>query len=67
VVKNVMMKSLRAIIVSIAICFACGAARAQSKAFNVQLVDDEAEAVLAILAKRNANQPVVEADWQRGF
>lgn len=30
---------------------------------NVRLVTDEAEAVLAILAKRKANQPIAEADW----
>ena len=66
-VKNVTMKSLRVTILSLAICFAFGAAQAQSSPVNVRLVDDEAEAVLAILAKRNANQPVVEADWQRVF
>jgi hypothetical protein len=36
-------------------------------AVNVRLVTDEAEAVLAILAKRKANQPVADADWQRVF
>lgn len=34
---------------------------------NVQLVTDEAEAVLAILAKRKTNQPITESDWQRVF
>ena len=34
---------------------------------NVRLVTDEAEAVLAILAKRKTNEPVTEADWQRVF
>lgn len=34
---------------------------------NVRLVTDEAEAVLAILAKRKANQPITEADWQSVF
>lgn len=38
-----------------------------SAAVNVPLVTDEAEAVLAILAKRKANQPIAEADWQRVF
>lgn len=33
----------------------------------MRLVTDEAEAVLAILAKRKANQPITEADWQRVF
>jgi hypothetical protein len=34
---------------------------------NVRLITDEAEAVLAILAKRKANQPITESDWQRIF
>ncbi len=34
---------------------------------NVHLVTDEAEAVLTILAKRRADQPISEADWQRVF
>src|SRR6185295_4367017 len=38
-----------------------------SAAVNVRLVTDEAEAVLAILAKRKANQPIADADWQRVF
>lgn len=36
-------------------------------AVNVRLVTDEAEAVLAILAKRKTNQPITEADWQGVF
>jgi hypothetical protein len=36
-------------------------------AVNVQMVTDEAEAVLAILARKKANQPITEADWQRVF
>lgn len=36
-------------------------------AVNVRLVSDEAEAVLAILAKRKADQPITESDWQRVF
>jgi hypothetical protein len=36
-------------------------------AVNVRLVTDEAEAVLALLAKRQANQPITDADWQRVF
>ncbi|HEY3579578.1 MAG TPA: DUF5700 domain-containing putative Zn-dependent protease [Pyrinomonadaceae bacterium] len=38
-----------------------------SAAVNVRLVTDEADAVLAILAKRKANQPIADADWQRVF
>ncbi len=36
-------------------------------AVNVRLVTDEADAVLAILAKKKTNQPITEADWQRVF
>jgi Putative zinc dependent peptidase (DUF5700) len=61
------MKPVLTIILSLAICFACRAVPAQDSTVNVRLVIDEAEAVLAILAKRNANQPIVEADWQRVF
>jgi Putative zinc dependent peptidase (DUF5700) len=38
-----------------------------SEQVNVTLVTDEAEAVLAILARKRANQDVTEADWQRLF
>src|ERR1041385_4890117 len=34
---------------------------------NVRLVTDEADAVLAILAKRKTNAPLTEADWQKVF
>jgi Putative zinc dependent peptidase (DUF5700) len=34
---------------------------------NVRLVTDQAEAVLAILAKRKTNAEITEADWQRVF
>lgn len=42
----------------------------QSVAFadvNVQLITGEPEAVLAILAKKRAGEPITEADWQRVF
>ena len=45
----------------------CSAQARVPPAVNVQLVTDEAEAVLAILAKRKANQPLTETDWQRVF
>ncbi len=45
----------------------CPAQTSMPSAVNVRLVTDEAEAVLAILAKRKANQPITEADWQRVF
>jgi hypothetical protein len=36
-------------------------------AVNVQMVTDEPEAVLAILAKNKAHQPITVTDWQRLF
>jgi len=38
-----------------------------TSALDVRLVNDEAEAVLFILAKHAAQQPITEADWQRVF
>lgn len=46
---------------------ACFAQTSRQQGVSVRLVTDEAEAVLAILAKRAASQPVTEADWQRVF
>jgi len=34
---------------------------------DVRLVTDEAEAVVAILTKKKANQPITESDWERVF
>jgi Putative zinc dependent peptidase (DUF5700) len=51
----------------ILIGFICGCLWAQTPALNVRMVTDESDAVLAILAKRKANQPITEADWQRVF
>jgi hypothetical protein len=45
----------------------CSAQRTGTAALNVRMITDEADAVLAILAKRNANQPISDADWQRVF
>jgi len=45
----------------------CYAQSANLSRVNVRLITDEAEAVLAILAKRKANEPVTDADWQRLF
>ena len=61
------MKLIRASFLLSAVCFLCSAISAQSTAVDVRLVTDEAEAVLAILTKRKANQPIDEADWQRLF
>lgn len=36
-------------------------------AVDVRLVTDESEAVLNILAKKKANQPITSEDWQRVF
>jgi hypothetical protein len=36
-------------------------------AIDVRLINDEAEAVIAILSKRDAQQTITEADWQRLF
>ena len=49
---------------------AFGSAKAQNRErsnLNVRLVTDEAEAVLAILARRQASQAITDADWQRVF
>jgi hypothetical protein len=45
----------------------CLAQRSSASAVNLRLVTDEADAVLAILAKKKANQSITEADWQRVF
>jgi hypothetical protein len=45
----------------------CSAQSTMPPAVNVRLVTDEAEAVLAILGKRRANEPITETDWQRVF
>ena len=44
---------------------ACGSAGVRSSAVGVHLMTDEAEAVLGILAKRNNQLPLTEADWSR--
>lgn len=44
-----------------------GVVPAQPPAVNVRLVTDEAEAVLAILAKKKANEPISDADWKQLF
>lgn len=45
----------------------CHAAAQSPPALDVRLVTDEAEAVLAILAKRQANATITDADWKRVF
>ena len=34
---------------------------------NIRVITDEADAVLALLTKRKANQSLTDADWQRIF
>ena len=43
------------------------ASDARAQAVDVRLVTDEAEAVLAVLAKKKANDPITQADWTRVF
>jgi hypothetical protein len=45
----------------------CPAQRAAPSVVNVSVVTDEAEAVLAVLAKRRAGRPITEEDWRRVF
>ena len=45
----------------------CAAQASLSSAVDVRLVTDEAEAVLGILAKEQADRPVTDADWRRVF
>lgn len=40
---------------------------AGSQSVDVRVVADEADAVLAILIKKRASQPITEADWQKLF
>ncbi|HET7112993.1 MAG TPA: DUF5700 domain-containing putative Zn-dependent protease [Pyrinomonadaceae bacterium] len=39
----------------------------RAQQLDVRLVTDEAEAVLAVLAKKKANEPITQADWARIF
>ena len=48
--------------------FVVGSARpATAPRVNVRVIADEAEAVLSILAKKKANEPITDSDWQRLF
>src|SRR5262245_54192503 len=68
--------SITALVSSVVAFIICGAFGFSSvyaaqtsmpSAVNVRLVTDEAEAVLAVLAKKKTDQPITEADWQRVF
>jgi hypothetical protein len=39
----------------------------QSSRLNVQIITDEADAVLSILAKKELDQEITESDWQKVF
>ena len=60
-------------VVALIICgvFGCAtvfaAQTSMPSAVNVRLITDEADAVLAVLAKKRANQAITESDWQRVF
>ena len=61
-------RSLRVGILIIVLTFAAEIVCAQDKSrVNVKIITDESDAVLAILAKRKANQSVADADWDRLF
>lgn len=69
------MKPGRSIFYSIAVAaccvsvfaHSCPAQASLSSVVDVRLVTDEAEAVLNILAKKRADRPITDADWQRVF
>lgn len=61
-----MRKRVFSFLICLAVCVV-SAEGASTSRLNVRLVTDEAEAVLAILAKRKAGQEVNESDWQRVF
>ncbi|HEV8370663.1 MAG TPA: DUF5700 domain-containing putative Zn-dependent protease [Pyrinomonadaceae bacterium] len=44
-----------------------GRPSSNSQQVSVNIISDEADAVLAILAKRKLNQPLTDADWQNLF
>jgi putative zinc-dependent peptidase DUF5700 len=58
---------LNVLIISIGFTSICLAQGAMPSAVDVRIITDEADAVLSILAKKRANQPIAEADWQRVF
>ena len=62
---------LRSLLVYLAIgliaALQCRAQVSSSSQLDVRLVTDEAEAVLAVLAKKKANEPITQADWTRVF
>ncbi len=55
------------LLVFVLLVAASSAQPASTRRVNVKVVTDEADAVLAILARKKAQQPVTDADWQRLF
>jgi len=49
------------------LAFAGAAESSTRQRVKVKVVSDEADAVLSILTKRKANQPILDSDWQRLF
>lgn len=56
-----------ALLCLIVVVFAFAVDSRASSQLDVRLVTDEAEAVLAILTRKRANEPITQADWQRVF
>ena len=67
VVKPRTPAGLLALICALAFAPTCLASSPIDSKLDVRLVTDEPEAVLSILAKKKANQPITDADWQRVF
>src|SRR5262245_13803740 len=51
----------------LAVVIVAFASESRAQQLDVRLVTDEAEAVLAVLAKKKANEAITETDWQRIF
>jgi len=59
--------SVAALLAEFCLAAAPTAQTTASSRLDIRTITDEADAVLAILAKKKANQPVTDADWQRVF
>jgi hypothetical protein len=58
---------LLTMVVAACLSVACFVPAQAEQRVNVRVVTDEVDAVLAILAKREAKQSITDADWQRLF
>jgi hypothetical protein len=58
---------LSAVLLLVVSVVVCSARSRPTPRATVTIITDEADAVLVILAKRRANQPITDADWQRLF